>query len=238
MINKKLPKELILRIFSFLDIVSLCRCAQVSKSWNVLALDGSNWQKIDLFNFQKDVEVPFCSIFTLYRHLTERFQGPIIENISRRCGGFLRVLCLRGCQSIGDGSMKTLAQHCPNIEELNLNGCKKITDATCSALARHCSKLQRINLDSCMLITDHALKSLSDGCPNLTEVIISWCSNITDNGVEALARGCPKLQVFFSRGCKPHITCRAVVCLAEYCNNLEVVNLMNCLVSTLYKSKL
>lgn len=57
LINKKLPKELILRIFSYLDVVSLCRCAQVSKSWNVLALDGSNWQRIDLFDFQKDVEV-------------------------------------------------------------------------------------------------------------------------------------------------------------------------------------
>uniref|UniRef100_A0ACB8FTU1 F-box/LRR-repeat protein 2 n=1 Tax=Sphaerodactylus townsendi TaxID=933632 RepID=A0ACB8FTU1_9SAUR len=57
LINKKLPKELLLRIFSFLDIITLCRCAQVSKSWNILALDGSNWQRIDLFNFQTDVEV-------------------------------------------------------------------------------------------------------------------------------------------------------------------------------------
>lgn len=31
LINKKLPKELIIRILSYLDIVSLCRCAQVSK---------------------------------------------------------------------------------------------------------------------------------------------------------------------------------------------------------------
>lgn len=31
LINKKLPKELIIRIFSYLDIVSLCRCAQVCK---------------------------------------------------------------------------------------------------------------------------------------------------------------------------------------------------------------
>ena len=45
------------RVFSFLDIVSLCRCAQVSKYWNILALDGSNWQYIDLFSFQRDVEV-------------------------------------------------------------------------------------------------------------------------------------------------------------------------------------
>lgn len=57
LINKKLPKELLLRIFSYLNVVELCRCAQVSKAWNVLALDGSNWQRIDLFSFQTDVEV-------------------------------------------------------------------------------------------------------------------------------------------------------------------------------------
>ena len=28
-INKILPKELLLKIFSYLDVVSLCRCAQV-----------------------------------------------------------------------------------------------------------------------------------------------------------------------------------------------------------------
>lgn len=61
-INKKLPKELLLRIFSYLDVVSLCRCAQVSKAWNILALDGSNWQRIDLFDFQKDVEVSLKSV--------------------------------------------------------------------------------------------------------------------------------------------------------------------------------
>lgn len=76
-ISKKLPKEILLRILSYLDVVSLCRCAQVissesssvcdnhfflsipqvSKYWNILALDGSNWQKIDLFYFQLDIEV-------------------------------------------------------------------------------------------------------------------------------------------------------------------------------------
>ena len=30
LINRKLPKELLLRVFSHLDVVSLCRCAQVT----------------------------------------------------------------------------------------------------------------------------------------------------------------------------------------------------------------
>ena len=69
-----------MRAFSYLDVVSLCRSAQVSKAWNVLALDGSNWQKVDLFEFQVDIE------------------GIVVENLARRCGGFLKSLSLNGCQ--------------------------------------------------------------------------------------------------------------------------------------------
>ncbi|QQP32906.1 Fbox/LRRrepeat protein 20like, partial [Caligus rogercresseyi] len=57
LINRRLPKELLLRIFSHLD---------VSRSWNILALDGSNWQRVDLFEFQVDIE------------------GVVVENIARR----------------------------------------------------------------------------------------------------------------------------------------------------------
>lgn len=55
-------------------------------------------------------------------------QGTVVENIARRCGGFLKKLSLRGCQSVVDSSMKTFAQQCNNIEHLNLDDCKKITD--------------------------------------------------------------------------------------------------------------
>lgn len=38
----------------FLRLTELFLCFQY---WNVLALDGSNWQRIDLFDFQRDIEV-------------------------------------------------------------------------------------------------------------------------------------------------------------------------------------
>ena len=45
------------RIFWYLDIVSLCSCAKVSQKWKALALDGSNWSHVDLFEFQTDITV-------------------------------------------------------------------------------------------------------------------------------------------------------------------------------------
>ena len=50
--------------------------AQVSKAWNILALDGSNWQNVDLFEFQVDIE------------------GVVVENLAKRCGVFLRTFSL------------------------------------------------------------------------------------------------------------------------------------------------
>lgn len=102
---------------------------------------------------------------TLFYAFSSHLQGPVIENISQRCGGFLKYLSLKGCQSVGDQSIRTLAQHCHNIEHLDLTECKKITDAATEPLSKHCNKLTSVSLESCSQISDLSLKSLSDGCP-------------------------------------------------------------------------
>jgi len=147
LINRKLPKELLLRVFSYLDIISLCRSAQVSKSWNILALDGSNWQQVDLFEFQVDVE------------------GIVVENLSKRCGGFLKSLSLKGCQNVGDSALVSFSQNCSNIEKLNLSTCNKLSDKTFHSLASNCIKLHTLDISSCSNLTDHSLKAIGQGCP-------------------------------------------------------------------------
>ncbi|XP_073667061.1 F-box/LRR-repeat protein 2 isoform X4 [Tursiops truncatus] len=196
-------------IFSFLDIVTLCRCAQISKAWNILALDGSNWQRIDLFNFQTDVE------------------GRVVENISKRCGGFLRKLSLRGCIGVGDSSLKTFAQNCRNIEHLNLNGCTKITDSTCYSLSRFCSKLKHLDLTSCVSITNSSLKGISEGCRHLEYLNLSWCDQITKDGIEALVRGCRGLRALLLRGCT-QLEDEALKHIQNYCHELVSLNLQSC----------
>ncbi|XP_032091710.1 F-box/LRR-repeat protein 20 isoform X7 [Thamnophis elegans] len=209
-INKKLPKELLLRIFSFLDVVTLCRCAQVSRAWNVLALDGSNWQRIDLFDFQRDIE------------------GRVVENISKRCGGFLRKLSLRGCLGVGDNALRIFAQNCRNIEVLNLNGCTKITDATCTSLSKFCSKLRHLDLASCTSITNLSLKALSEGCPLLEQLNISWCDQVTKDGIQNLVRGCGGLKALFLKGCT-QLEDEALKYIGANCPELVTLNLQTCL---------
>jgi len=183
LINRRLPKELLLRIFSYLDVVSLCRCAQVSKAWNVLALDGSNWQEVDLFEFQVDIE------------------GIVVENLAKRCGGFLKSLSLNGCQAVGDSALSTFARNCPNIEQLNLGSCSRLTDHTCQSLSRHCPKLRAMDVSSCNNMTDNSLRAVGRGCPMLVSVNISYCEMMTAAGVAALAEGCRGLKTFIAKVC-------------------------------------
>ncbi|KRZ15298.1 F-box/LRR-repeat protein 2 [Trichinella pseudospiralis] len=209
LVNRKLPEELILRIFSYLDIVSLCRCAQVCRTWNILALDGSNWQNVDLFQFQKDIK------------------ASVVENLAKRCGGFLKKLSLRGCESVQDGALDTFARKCNFIEELNLEKCKRLSDSTCESLGLHCKRLRVLNLDCISGITERGLKSISDGCPNLEWLNISWCNHISDEGLEAIAKGSKRMKALICKGCTG-LTDEGLRHVGEHCHDLRVLNLQSC----------
>ena len=210
-VNKKLPKELIIRIFSYLDINSLCRCACVSKYWNTLALDGSNWQYVDLFNFQTDVNA--C----------------VVENLSKRCNDFLKAIRLENCRLISDASIMHLFSTCRNIEILNLKQCIKLSDNAFSRLGTNLVKLTNINLESCG-ITDVGTAAIRNGCPNLEFIDLSWCRNISSVALGKLVASCPNLKHFSSRGLA-NVTNQVLESLSLNCHKLKYLNINSCNVS-------
>lgn len=170
LIDTILPKELLLRVYSFLDTVSLCRAAQVSKYWNQLALDGQNWSCVNLFDFQVDIT------------------SSVIQRLSSRTGGFLNTLILKGCRTVTDDSLSMLAQSCPNLAVLNLEDCVKLTDWTCKSIAKFCPNIINLNLTG-LKITDTSLNALSSS-PQLTSRLqhlnVNFCDQLTANGLIAL----------------------------------------------------
>lgn len=210
LINAMLPKELILKIFSFLDIVSLCRCAQVSKYWNSLALDGDNWQSVSLFDFRVAV------------------QGQVVENLSARCGDYLKRLTLRGCRSVSDKSMQVFSKNCRNLEEINLDDCKQLTDETCKSLAKNCPKLAHLNIASCD-VTDESFVAIGEGCKNLKHINISNCNKITPSGIGSLAKNCTNLLSFISIACgESTMNDESLKMLTPFCHKLKMINLNGC----------
>lgn len=209
LINKKLPKELLLRVFSFLDIVSLCRSAQVSKAWNLLALDGSNWQKVNLFEFQRDVKTF------------------VVQSLSRRCGGFLKKLNLQGCQGLEDDALRTFAQQCKNIEELVLRDCNKITNKTCIYLSSFANRVILLDFESCIQIDDLGLAKIGSGCPKLQFLNISWCRKVSSAGLISIAHGCPAMEILIARGCV-NIRDEGLRVVAIHCGGLKKIVLQGC----------
>ncbi|VDD80607.1 unnamed protein product [Mesocestoides corti] len=206
-INDALPRELILRVFSFLDIETLCTCSQVCKFWYKCAFDGSNWKRTNLFNFQRDV------------------QPEVVEKIAQRCQGFLRELILRGCRNINDEAMRRLTELCRLIEVLDLSECQHLTDETCKYLGQNCPELQQLSLASCPYIGDEGLRKLS-ACDRLTHLDVSWCA-VGDEGLAAIAQGCPGLKELKVMGCHD-VTSRGVGHIASRTNRLLLLNLSHC----------
>lgn len=134
-------------------------------------------------------------------------QGPVIENLARRCGGFLKKLSLDECKEIQDGALHQFASRCHNIEELNLHNCRYVTDAyvayyprsvaqdtfnavcsTCSSLGSYCHKLRVLNLDGCVrrnennaivsCVSSAGIRAIAAGCANLEEVLLCRACNV------------------------------------------------------------
>lgn len=210
LINSILPKELILKIFSFLDIVSLCRCAQVCKYWNQIALDPDNWQNITLFS------------------LRNRVKGSVVEKLSERYGSYIRRINLRGCKLVQDSSMIILTKSCQFLEEVSLDDCNQLTDISCKSLAINCPRLVYLNIASCN-ISDSTLEAIGDNCPNLKLIDISNCNRVRPKGIESLVKNCKNLLSFISVACGPTtINDEALKVIGEHCQQLKLINLNGC----------
>uniref|UniRef100_A0A1I8B6J9 F-box domain-containing protein n=1 Tax=Meloidogyne hapla TaxID=6305 RepID=A0A1I8B6J9_MELHA len=257
LINRMLPTELILRVFSYLDITSLCRCAQVCRSWNKLSMDGSNWMDVDLFLFQREVKTS------------------VVESLAKRCANFLKVLSLKGCENVQDNAMRSFATKCPNIErltltkcklitdgegckrleELNISWCEQITDLGLFYIAKNCinlktlfckgldnitsncfanlemAELKRLSLHSCPNVLDETVNDIARHCPRLEFLSLSNCKEITDNSLVAISLGCPRLKDIELAGCI-NLTDAGFIQLSKNCHELERMDLEECLLIT------
>uniref|UniRef100_A0A0N4ZCZ7 F-box domain-containing protein n=1 Tax=Parastrongyloides trichosuri TaxID=131310 RepID=A0A0N4ZCZ7_PARTI len=182
-INDILPNEVLLRVFSYLDMKSLCQGAQVCKLWNNLAMNGANWMVVNFFDYQRDIK------------------PSVVENISRRSGYYLRKLSLRGCQNIQDGALRIFAVNCRNIEVLSLSNCKRITDLTCEYLGKYCKNLKVLDFENCLDITDNGVIAIVNNCTMLEEINFNWNKNIQDKGITYLLSRCKNLKKLFLKGC-------------------------------------
>ena len=113
------PNEVLLTIFSFLDIKDLIQCVKVSKRVRAICHDDSLWKKINLYF--KTIPAEFINYILIYgscKYLS-LWSADLIGNMNLNQKSPLKYLDLNFCKA-NDGVLNNLISACDSLEKLSL----------------------------------------------------------------------------------------------------------------------
>ncbi len=152
-----LPREVILKIFSYLDLVTLCRCCQVSSLFHDIGQDPSLYSTLSmrsLFSLVSDEML--IKMKTKCSHVTKldlswggnysKLTSEVLASFLRTCGQHLTHLRLNNCHATESRVLDALsAVSAKSLVELSLANCHLIEANHFSSLA-NLVNLQHLNL--------------------------------------------------------------------------------------------
>lgn len=125
------------------------------------------------------------------------------------------------CINCGDKAIGMLAQHCRDLNHLNLRGWHMLTDDGLSVLTA-CVQLRAVDISGSTRITSEGIIILAQGCTQLENVGIPRCDSRVSLAIEALVQHCPALQLV--RCCSRYITDRSLESL-QNCSLLHTLEI-------------
>ncbi|XP_075455745.1 F-box and leucine-rich repeat protein 13 isoform X2 [Ascaphus truei] len=198
----QLPSKAVLKIFGYVDLIDLARCAEVCRSWKMITQSNNLLSNID---------------FSAVRH---RAQDKNIVNILRKCRFYVVRINLRSCSSLQWPTYKGISE-CKNLQELNVSECQGLNDESMRIICEGCPALLYLNL-SHTDITNATLRMMSRCLLNLQYLSLAYCRKFTDKGLQYLpsGKGCNKLIYLDLSGCT-QITVDGFKCIAAGCSTLQ-----------------
>lgn len=161
-----LPRELILKIFSFFSAEELSLCVTpVCKRWYEVGHDRSLWKELD---FSRHCELPSSTLC-----------GAICRSTS------LRKLNLMGRQDLSTAEVAVFSQYIPLLESVNLGFCGGINRTVIEYFVRNCPRLMELNVEGCHSVDDNVTTALPWG-KRLERFNFSHC-NLTDGSIILLS---------------------------------------------------
>lgn len=206
----ELPEEILCQIFSFLDLVSLSRCAQVCRLWRVIALDPPLWEELNLSVLKHELE------------------GHDMHRVVARCGASLRKLRLQNNGNVSKSAMARILKCCAALEVIQLGSSASVSDVTFRQVAASCRNLRELDLEGCSCVSDKGLVAVGERCKLLEVFRVSSSSmSMTCRGLESIVQGCPCLKYFFVEH-STRIYDPLLEAFAENCTNLRYLHLEHC----------
>ncbi|KAI4457269.1 f-box/tpr repeat protein pof3 [Holotrichia oblita] len=173
-----LPYDVIVHIFKYLDIKTLCRCAQVSKLWLAATLDPRIYSHLSLKRYWHKVD------------------NRLLEMFMERCRA-LRKLDLSWCGNDNKISEEVFARFlqnsCKHLTHLSLCHSKFITNTSLKNITQYCRDLTEIRLHDCNLGEN---KSQFKDLAGLNKLITLdlYASSIHDDELIYILQNTPYLQ--------------------------------------------
>ncbi|XP_019851981.1 PREDICTED: F-box/LRR-repeat protein 13-like [Amphimedon queenslandica] len=201
-----LPLDIAIKIFSYLGVPSVCRCAQVCRAWKDMSEDARLWNKVDLS--------------PIGHYLTDSS----LLQLFNKWRPFLGHLSLQKCVLLTSDSFKYIGQ-CQNLQDLNLSECQGITDEAIKSIAISCSGLFYLNLSYCY-VTDSIIRLLTKYCRSLNYLSLSNCTQFTGKGLQSIlaGEGCRKL-VYLDLSACVQLSTEALLFIGQGCPILHTLTL-------------
>ncbi|XP_042909971.1 putative RNA-binding protein EEED8.10 [Parasteatoda tepidariorum] len=229
----EMSDDMLLLIFSYLDIRERTKLEAVCKKWRGLSL--SLWKRQACINLQ--------NVFCIWegRPLT----NSILLSILKKCSGSLRKLDLSTASHTLDyKAVEIIAQCCPNLEQINLSGVK-VTNVSLQQLAIKCPKLKQVLLQRCFEVGEKGIWWLLHLCKKLEFIdltgntritgqcfhmagsclstcVLNKCSRFSPIGFTKLATRCRNLTTLYLNDCFL-LSDRALELLCQSLKNLKTL---------------
>ncbi|XP_019628195.1 PREDICTED: F-box/LRR-repeat protein 5-like [Branchiostoma belcheri] len=206
-----LPSEVLLRVMSYLSPRDLCRCAQVCRSWSVLARDGHLWQVMHparwaqgdwRFGFLPDEDPDDLPVYgamggeeeaDLYVVVDEDadFDESAESDNSESSNLSYTAACIQREAKMLTSMVRNLLPHVSrSVQSLVLRGSRGLTNGLVYKLIVSCPNLEYLDL-SHTNVSDVAFKGLGKrgAGRKLWHLDLSGCVNITNLTLIRLSNG-------------------------------------------------
>ena len=115
---EEFPSEIMLEIFSFLEIVDLIKCSQTSKRIRIICYDKSLWQRINLS--KKRVQTDFLQkVIDHHCKCLKLNEAKIIGTLRLENKSHLTYLDLSGCTAESQSVFEELLKSCHSLQTLS-----------------------------------------------------------------------------------------------------------------------
>ena len=136
----------------------------------------------------------------------------------------MKKLMINGNSQIDNSVLQLIPQYCRALTELQVAG-SKIQDTTIFDLFENCKDLIRLNLSGCPLVTDSAFVH-SCAPIQLKEIDLIKINQITDASIISIAKRA-NVNLRSIKFSSKKITAKSLYSLAEFCRNLEEIEILH-----------